>query len=842
MIRAAALPLLLATLLLAVLPDEAQDEKRRKRKRKAAAAAAGEPIDRIAPLASFGGAGIQADFPATCLSADGTPVLAWLEWDRKVDVVRLGKLIGEKIVPGAALSEKGDAWQPGLARAGDGAIWCVWSQMQDGRWNLLGRRIVDGHPAGGIVTVAASPGNDVFPDVKADRQGRVWVAWQRFEGGLSDVFVAHCDSGKTDWSKPVRVTNHPAGDWEPRLAFGAGGETLVLFDSYRNSTFDVFLARIAADGKIKILPIATSKRYEARAEAATSPDGKTLWIAWEEGPERWGKDLGSEWRQTGGGLHYDRHLWLGRMDLETGKVERIGDVTNLTPQYLATLGTAGSPSICLPDVQVDGDGNPWVVYRLGKNYWQVAVTAYDAAKKSWAKPRMMEGSGHCLDRRPATVFDGKGGLFVAWPSDDRGGSNSGVSNVRIARVKTAERWAPLPSIEQKRRAPTPGPVNDTPERNRNDRHTWAPGDEKFTLTWGDLHRHSDFSNCRTSDDGSIVEHFRYGYEATGLDYLATTDHSDQGASGYSPYEWWQSQKLQDLFHTPGVFLTFYGYEREQKYPYGHRNVIYLKRGGPILYISRARHERSPWGKDLPLPPPDGARKGEMPPWQLWDLLRKTGRRVVTLEHTPAGGMGTDWSVYKQIDHDYETLVEIYQGSRNSYEGSGLPQPAVAARKGPMTFKGNAEKGTYQNALHHGHKLGVFASSDHRTTNISFGGLYVKKFDREGVFEAIDARRSIAATDKIFMEFSCNGRLLGSIFETKEKPTLKFAVHGTAPIKAVTLVRNETNYKVFTPGTKDFEATFTDENPVAGENRYYLRVEQTDGNMGWTSPVWVTITK
>jgi hypothetical protein len=25
----------------------------------------------------------------------------------------------------------------------------------------------------------------------------------------------------------------------------------------------------------------------------------------------------------------------------------------------------------------------------------------------------------------------------------------------------------------------------------------------------------------------------------------------------------------------------------------------------------------------------------------------------------------------------------------------------------------------------------------------------------------------------------------------------------------------------------------------GENRYYVRVEQVDGNMAWSSPVWVT---
>ncbi|MDP7254228.1 MAG: hypothetical protein QGF00_31810, partial [Planctomycetota bacterium] len=62
------------------------------------------------------------------------------------------------------------------------------------------------------------------------------------------------------------------------------------------------------------------------------------------------------------------------------------------------------------------------------------------------------------------------------------------------------------------------------------------------------------------------------------------------------------------------------------------------------------------------------------------------------------------------------------------------------------------------------------------------------------------------------------------------------------IRRVTIVRNETNYKVFTPKDSDFSSTFTDEKPLDGENRYYIRVEQEDGNMAWASPVWVTIKK
>ena len=155
--------------------------------------------------------------------------------------------------------------------------------------------------------------------------------------------------------------------------------------------------------------------------------------------------------------------------------------------------------------------------------------------------------------------------------------------------------------------------------------------------------------------------------------------------------------------------------------------------------------------------------------------------------------------------------------------------------------GKHKNGVYQNALANGHRLGVFASSDHISTNAAYGGVYAESFTRAGILEGLQARRTIGATDKIFLEFECNGRMLGSIFETDRRPELTVRVEGTAPIARVTLVRNERDYKTFTPGTDEraFSVTYTDPEPLVGENRYYIRIEQIDGNMAWASPVWVT---
>jgi len=166
----------------------------------------------------------------------------------------------------------------------------------------------------------------------------------------------------------------------------------------------------------------------------------------------------------------------------------------------------------------------------------------------------------------------------------------------------------------------------------------------------------------------------------------------------------------------------------------------------------------------------------------------------------------------------------------------IPAPPAAI----PDFGEQRNNGLYQHALAQGHKLGVFASSDHISQHTSFGGVYVEEFSRTGIIDAFKARRSIAATDKIFVEFGCDGHPMGAIFEATGKPALSYAVNGTAPVKRITIVRNETNYHIGEPNLRETQGAFTDDAPLVGENRYYLRIEQADGNMAWSSPVWVTV--
>lgn len=836
------------------VPEKSQPQKAKAgQKKKGKSRTASPALVSTNPFASLNKGEFHEDFPAVGLTEEGEPVVVFIENDGEADHLRLAGLGsggGLEVVGTLASPGTGNIYQPCLTRLGDGTFLSVWSVLkEDGQWDLQAREIGnDGATiANASIDLTEGRGNDIFADLGTDRLGRAWLTWQRFESGSNQV-LASFRSEAGDWSDEIQVTSSDGGNWEPRLAFGEGGEALVVFDSYRNGDFDLFLSRISPQGEAgPVIPLAATPRYEARGEAATSPDGSKLWVVYETGMERWGKDLGAEWRKKGGGLHHDREIKLISVDLASNAVEEVADITALLPDLVMNPGEVGTGAIDVPEVVVDGDGNPWVFFRFclfkSPGFWQTAYAKMDSRNLSWTRPELLGSSAYCQDRRTSVIHDGDDSMVVAYPSDSRKNKQAGDTGIHLARIATRvkrQSVGEMPFDLVKPGKSLLEPFNDTPERSRDDHHTWTVGGEQYTLYWGDVHRHTDFSNCRTTDDGCVVEHYRYAIEAGGLDYMGTSDHTEVGKR-YSDYEWWQTQKIADLFHSPGEFVSIYAYEREQKFPYGHRNVLFLERGGPIVYIKRKNYAESRWA--TPLPPPAGDILGDIPPSQLWDILRKHGKRAITIEHTPGGGMGTDWTRYDEIDSEFENVLELFQGSRQAFEGEGAPQPpVVVGRSQESKFKGNSAKGTWQAALKLNHRLGAYASSDHRSNNLSYGGVYVKELNRKEIFDALDARRTCAATDKIFMEFSCNGRIMGEVFESGEPPEFAIRVEGTAPIERITLVRNETDYEVF-PGTDEsgeMEIAFVDESPGEGENRYYVRVEQVDGNMGWTSPVWVTM--
>jgi hypothetical protein len=122
--------------------------------------------------------------------------------------------------------------------------------------------------------------------------------------------------------------------------------------------------------------------------------------------------------------------------------------------------------------------------------------------------------------------------------------------------------------------------------------------------------------------------------------------------------------------------------------------------------------------------------------------------------------------------------------------------------------------------------------------MSFAAVYTKEMERGSIFDSLYARRTYAATDKIFVDFSIGATMMGGETTIAGMPELKVAVQGTADLGQIDIVKNNTFAYQVRPQGREASFTFRDEGYKGEEAYYYVRVIQKDKNMAWASPIWV----
>jgi hypothetical protein len=319
-------------------------------------------------------------------------------------------------------------------------------------------------------------------------------------------------------------------------------------------------------------------------------------------------------------------------------------------------------------------------------------------------------------------------------------------------------------------------------------------------------------------------------DVAAMDFGAQTDH--QGGGHYA-YWWWLDQKAADMYYLPPRFVPLYGYERSVRFPNGHRNVLHAVRGVPIFPFQLNLDQQGVF------PGIDAGRVATNDTKLLYEFLSRTGG--ICISHTSATStMGTDW---RDNDPNVEPVVEMYQGCRNSYEAFDAPRVHSRSEPPDRAPGGFQQAGLVWNAYAKGYRLGTIAASDHGSTHISYALVYTPDNERSPVIESIRKRHTYGATDNIILEFEANGHFMGDEFATSEQPS--FVVHaiGTEKIAKVTLVRENQSVYTATPGQEEVTIHYTDTNPDVGRAAwYYVRIEQANGEIAWSSPMWITVKK
>jgi hypothetical protein len=782
----------------------------------------------------------QDDSPTVAVCPDGSAWVAWLSFVGDRDDVAIRQYKDNhwgtlQWVPGTS----GDNWLPQIGCDARNRAWAVWSQLAAGNWDIYARSF---DPAkqewGDLERLSADPMPDINPRVASDGKGRLAVAWQGFRGGVSNIFVKTFDGNR--WSDELRVTRTAANDWEPAAAFDGAGNLWVAFDSYRNGNYDVFLAKVNS-GRVegKEIEVAASPLFEARATVAVDSSDR-VWVAWEEGRANWGKDQGYTIRDVQPGF-----------PLGAFRKPRIRCLANgVWKTTEASLEPAfPNGNTYHPHVFSDGKGSVWVAAKTRINgtgaanaanqgFWEYYLTHLDGS--GWSKAVAVPNSKGRSSTRIGAVALGDGTLILAWPTDNRTDTqyHRPIRQQVFAGALSAPAPAPPlklvdpPQVQSNARPAHPNEAADLAAI----RGYRAPVDGKtMRIVRGDFHRHTELSwDGGGTGDGNLQDFYRYMIDVAAMDFGASTDH--QG--GAWPYWWWYTEKMTDMYHVPGAYTPIFGYERSAVYPNGHRNVFFAQRSDarvtPFHLKAGAQGFLLP---QAPMGDEPGVGTGllaENDTKLLYEEIRP--RNGIAIPHTSGTRMGTDW---RDNSPDLEPVVEIFQGARTNYEQLGAPLVADEQKDAQhIQNAGYEPSGMVANAWAKGYRLGIITSSDHGSTHISYAMVYTADPSRQGVLDAIRKRHTYGAMDNIIMDVRMGSHFMGDEFSSKDGGPIKVKVMGTEKLAEVVIIKDGKVVYSAQPMTKDVSFEYVDKEKVTGRHYYYVRVQQTNRMLAWSSPFFI----
>lgn len=367
--------------------------------------------------------------------------------------------------------------------------------------------------------------------------------------------------------------------------------------------------------------------------------------------------------------------------------------------------------------------------------------------------------------------------------------------------------------------------------------------------WGMIHGHTENSDGA----GSLDHYYTYMRDDCGLDFGAAGDHDHVFET--SEDMWRMTQDAAVRYNDPPSFVSFLGYEwaKWRRNGDGDRNVYYLHDHRP-MYRSDNGH--------CATPP------------ELFAALRDETAMVIP--HHPAEiGNHCDWKAHNP---EKERLVEIYSvwGNSERSVNDGNPFP-VRPASGGNTDKGRAAgevpDGFVQRALALGWRVGFTAGGDdhtghpgddtrrgHSPWHYSAGLLAVRAAEnsREAIWDALWQRRCYGTTGaRIIIDFCLNDEPMGSELRLGDFPelrscrSLRVAVHGCATVSRIEIVRNNSTVFVHQGTGPDEDVGWDDTDAFESVALppaefcavpfcfYYVRVSQSDGEMAWVSPIWVS---
>jgi hypothetical protein len=784
----------------------------------------------------------QDDWPSIAASPDGSLWVAWLSWVGERDDLAIrhykdGQWSNLQWVPNTS----GDNWMPQAGVDAQNRLWIVWPQQVNGNWDIYARRY---DPAkqewSALERISTDPGSDSNPRLANDGNGKLAVVWQGFRGKNSNVFSSVLNGDK--WGPEIRVTNRPANDWEPAAAFDNKGNLWVAYDTYKNGNYDIFMTEVrGAQTPQSEMAVSATPNFDARATIAVDTANR-VWVAWEQGQSGWGKDNGFVIRANapGVGLGGVRAAMIRAWD-GSKWMQPAGPLNEALP------GT----NAYQPHVFSDGHGSVWVAAKphmsanaqganANRGFWEYYLTHLDGG--AWSKAVKVPDSLGRSSTRISGAIAKDGNLWLAWSTDRRKVEFSHRpirQEVLAGSIANPQGAAPVlkATVDEPADVKPGGHPNEAADVHAIRTYAANVDGKSMHIVRGDFHRHTELSwDGGGTGDGNLQDFYRYMIDVAAMDFGASTDHQGGGW----PYWWWYTQKMTDMYHVPGAYVPIFGYERSAVYPFGHRNVFYAKRSDsrmvPFFMKEGVKQFSLPLGLIGDDADPGTVDLAANDTKMLYEEVKAHNGLVVS--HTSATRMGTDWA---DNDPSMEPVVEIFQGARANSEQASAPFDYANEGQNYAQLRNQAgffKEGYVSNAWAKGYKLGIITSSDHGSTHLSYAMVYTDDYTRQGILDAIRKRHTYGAMDNIILDVRMGNHFMGDEFQLSKAQAIKVRAHATKPVKKVEIIKDSKVVYSTTPGKADVDFQFTDNESLTGRHFYYVRLQQDDGMLAWSSPFFI----
>jgi len=761
------------------------------------------------------------------LSSITRNALGAFPWEERSDNVFLDENSGINISPMHFIGKGIKNEYPRVAITEDNRIWVVYVSERNNGEGIFLREFFPQGTWGGEVPISTGEGLEYLPQLIPDGN-TLHIVWTGKRNGRFCVIHRSVVDGKPGEERIVSLKG--SVNWKPCQTIDDKGALWIAWESKENDSFQIMSARIYKGQIEKSFPVATGDRDNCRPALCKAPDG-TVWCAW------------------------DRYEGKGNFNVFIKPLNKTGaseiQVTHHPASNLA------------PSIAADKEGILWIAWhsnRKNEDSWDIPRWFYVRAYKdgqmfepiSPPVDKDLSKDGEDQSFEFVQVLCGKDGRIIItgrpshnfcmqwykgdkwsrlyrFPKDGWGGRGQ---YVKAAFDRNGDLWVTrrdlnantLQSIKNMSGEyikPVLAPYRpslEIPALVGLEKKMQFPQWNGYNFYFGDIHAHTWMSDGVGDLDEFYIQH----RDLLRDDFGVLTDHDTFVGNGMIPSEWEQQKIIASHFNEPDRFITLYGQEwTTARWPakFGHKNIYHIDPGMPLLDHTDVESDTTD---------------------KIFAASKKLG--ALCIPHH-IGWTGVDWENHDPVA---QPLVEVVSG-HGAFEYMGNK---------PIYHRGGKHGCFVQDGLARGLKFGFVGGSDthgliwhHRVgwkRNCLRTGLtciLAKDLTRNALFDAMKKRHTYATSGiKMRIVFEIAKAMMGEEISLSEPPKIIVNVMCPEDMKWIQIVKN--NETIYTYGGEGYYSRFSyvDEKIEPGVSYYYLRVITEEGNMGWSSPIWVNYKK